>query len=431
MEKKAKKTDGSTSEATWWQMATVMSARLVVISGFVAILALLLPGDSLAFYAFMAFAYIATIPYALWLKNRARTRGFLPVQFVVDLLWVTGLVYFTGGMDSDLTLLYPLVILSAGVVSDPLRAMQIAILSALSYVLLVVLMLQGILVSYQPMPDVGWAHIARTMGLRVFILMLFGLVSAYVSQRCHFADAKLQKFRHVSEIIFRNVRAGLMLLDEQGKILMANERACNLLQQAEDELVGCELSHLLTGDYRLEPTDETKDPSPCYFKRSGGEEFPVSYEMSLISLPEEMIPHARGKGTINVLIMVFSDLTSLIKMQETARYVEQMRAATQVASEIAHEIRSPLTAISGSLQLLNKLEKEASTGNKESMLLLDEERDAIHENVVKETLRLDYIVEKFINVASFSPEAVTELLQLSRQLKPGRAVTPPSTSEEA
>jgi len=206
---------------------------------------------------------------------------------------------------------------------------------------------------------------------------------------------------------------------------MVNERACSLLDQKESGLVGRQIGGLLRGEYQLDTTDETKDPSPCYFKRANGEEFPVSYEMCKIVVPVEMVPQAEGEGSLNVLVMAFSDLTSLLKMQERAKYVEQMEAATQVASEIAHEVRSPLTAISGSLQLLNKLETESLAGDQDSIALLQEERSTIYENVIRETVRLDYIVEKFINAASFSPEAVTELLKLSRQLHPGRAVTPP------
>ena len=62
------------------------------------------------------------------------------------------------------------------------------------------------------MDYVGDASLAKTLALRVGIFAFFGLASAYVSQKCQFVDRKLSRFREMSEIIFRNVRAGLVLL---------------------------------------------------------------------------------------------------------------------------------------------------------------------------------------------------------------------------
>jgi two-component system sensor histidine kinase PilS (NtrC family) len=411
--------------ASWWRLATIMCMRLVVITAIVAGLAFLLPGDSVAFYAFMAFTYIATIPYALWLKNHAAKPGLLPVQFVIDLLWVTGLVYFTGGADSDLTMLYPLVILSAGLLTDPRGALQIAVLSTLAYILLVVLMAQQILVPYRQLEGVETVLMMRTIGSRVFLFLCFGLISAYVSQRCHYADQQAKRFRDVAEIIFRNVRAGLMLVDDNGCILMANTRACEMLKHEEQSLVGQALSSI-TRETSSASFAEEGDASVEFFMRSDGTEFPVSYERSRVSLPGEMVPGREGGDSIDAEILVFSDITRMIDMQDKARYADQVKAATQVASEIAHELRSPLTAISGTLQLLGKLEQQASEGHGTSTELLNRERKHLYANVVQETSRLDYIVERFINCASFSPEAVNELLAIQNELHPGAAVRPPA-----
>jgi len=103
-------------EVPWLTMAGLLGARLLVISGFLIFLSFVLIQDGIAFFAFIAFAYIITIPYSLWLRNQNRMRRLAPLQFLVDLVFVSGLVYFTGGRGLDfLILLYPLIILSAGI----------------------------------------------------------------------------------------------------------------------------------------------------------------------------------------------------------------------------------------------------------------------------------------------------------------------------
>ena len=73
----------------------------------------------------MGIAFTITIPYSLWLRSKIRTFQFAPLQFLVDLIMVTGLVYFSGGIHSEFTLLYPLVILSAGIAVNPKQAAAI------------------------------------------------------------------------------------------------------------------------------------------------------------------------------------------------------------------------------------------------------------------------------------------------------------------
>lgn len=402
----------------WQQIVAIMALRLAVISGFIVVLALLLPGDKLAFFAFMAFAYIATIPYALWLKNRALTLKHMPVQFLVDLLWVTGLVYFTGGINSPLALLYPLVILAAGIVAGPRQAFLFTTLSILCYFLIVVLMVQGVLLPYAaPGYPMKWPELLETMVLRLLIFVCFGVAGAYVSSQCHYAARRVEQFREVAELIFRNVKAGLVLMDAGGGILMVNEKACELLEQEEQKLVGQPISLLIEGEHELERSSGRSTPSPCYFRRSNGTAFPAGYEISHFDIPADALPDGpHDHRMMTVSLMVFSDIGRLVEMQEEAKFVGRMRAAAQMAAEIAHQIRNPLAAVSGAVQLLNKLERNVAAGIDGSKDLLDKERSALYKQVIKESSRLDRIIEEFIDYAEGSPEALTALQRHTRDL---------------
>ena len=419
-------------QTTWQRVMSIIALRLAVISGFIIILALLLPGDHLAFFAFMAFAYIATIPYALWLKNSAASIRHLSIQFVVDLVWISGLVFFTGGIDSPLTLLYPLVILAAGIVAGPSRALLFTLLSALAYVLVVVLYAQNVLTQYTPQrAEYSWGIIIEVMTIRLLIFACFGVAGAYLSRQCHYATRQVERFREVAEIIFRNLKAGLLLLDADGVICMVNARACELLEQTEDHLLGHPLSILIEGEYPHEITSGKENPTPCYFRRANGIAFPASYEVSTIELPNEILGKKNSAETSTGTILVFSDIARMVEMQEEARAVGRMRAAAHMAAEIAHQIRNPLAAVSGAVQLLNKLEQDVSNGVQGSKELLDSERSVLYEQIIRESSRLDHIIEDFIDYAEGSPEALSRLRKHTRDLGlPGHDELNDSRQEE-
>jgi len=389
----------------WSGLLGLMLARLVVLSGLLLGLALLLPGDSMAFYAFMALAYTISIPYALWLRSQKSLASVVPMQFLVDLVVVTGVVYFTGGLRSELFMLYPLIILSAATVTTPDHALKLTAFSAIIYVTLVVLLQQEVLVGYArgggPVPQV---ELARTLVLRLFIFACFGLAGAYVSERCQVSDRKMAKFREMAEVFFRHVKAGLMLLDGAGNILMVNERACRMLGQAEGRLLQTPVQDLVGMGAIVPGEKQEKSGVACYFRRADKSMFPIAFEMAAVSLPLEAVPGMSRHGHLEGFIMVFTDITRILEMKEQIKRAERVRAAVELAAEIAHEIRNPLTAISGAAQLLQQRMDQASRGPDADKPLRDgQEALGI---IVEQAGRVDRIMEKFIDFTEYSPEAL-------------------------
>lgn len=407
----------------WPGLLGLMLARLLLLVGLLVLFSLILPSDSVAFYAFMALTYIVSIPHALWLRSRERVARLVPLQFVVDLVVVTGVVYFTGGLRSDLSLLYPLVILSAGLLTTPRHAVQITVLSMLVYVTLIALLAQGVLLPYGPPVDyLNQSAVLKSLFLRIAVFACFGLASAYVSQRCQYSDRKLSRFREMAVVIFRNVRAGLMLLDAEGIIRMVNERACAMLGKNERDLLGLSAEKLAVRGAIVLGHGESKDALPCFFGRADGTAFPVSYETSQLALPGEAVPGLGGPESVQVTILVFSDISRLVDMQEKVELSERVRSAVETAARIAHEIRNPLAAVSGAVQLLQQVdEKIAAAGEGGGAKALREERRRIFGVVVTEAARLDRTIEQFVNYAEFSPEAIS--MRLKDSVRPTDALT--------
>lgn len=394
----------------WTTMMGLLGGRLATISGFLIVLSFVLKQDSIAFYAFIAFAYIITIPYSLWMRNQDRMRRLAPLQFLVDLVFVSGLVYFAGGLQNDfLILLYPLIILSAGIILPLKQTIQITVLAIISYTLVILLMSQNILIQYPAGNTTrNLIDTSGAMVLRIAIFIFFGIASAYVSRRCDYISQKEKQFRDITKIIFKNVKTGLLLLDADDRILMANDRACVLLSRDEDELTGKALSTIHLKPSELKSGDTDLRGASDYFRRADGSIFPVSIEDERLALPAEAVPHANSKagGLVDTRILNFNDLSHFLRLQSQTRQLERIKAAANMAKEMAHQIRTPLTGISGAVQLL---EINLKSSNESSAA---KDREELCHQIVMESIRMDKVIQNFLDYAEFSPKDVRDLIQM-------------------
>ena len=390
-------------------MMGMLGIRLLAISAFLIFLSFVLARDGIAFYAFIAFSYIITIPYSLWMRNQDSMRRLAPLQFLVDLVFVSGLVYFAGAHGHDfLILLYPLIILSAGIILPLKQTIQITILSIISYTLVILLMSQNILMEYPSTgnPDKLIAT-SGPMMLRISIFVFFGIASAYVSRRCDYISKKEKQFREITQIIFKNVKTGLLLLDSEDTIVMANDRACILLGRDEQELTGRNLSVIHLKPSEIKEGETIQRGASDYFRRADGSIFPVSIEDAHLSLPAEAVPHARARANtlVQTRILNFSDLSNFLRLQSQTRQLERIKAAANMAKEMAHQIRTPLTGISGAIQLLQlNLKTDTSEGS--------QERGELCSQIVLESERMDKVIQNFLDYAEFSPNDIRELVQI-------------------
>lgn len=390
-------------------MMGMLGGRLLAISGFLILLSFVFKQDGIAFYAFIAFAYIITIPYSLWMRNQQRMRRLAPLQFLVDLILVSGLVYFAGGRGHDfLILLYPLIIFSAGIILPIRQTIQITVLSIISYILIIMLMSQNILIDYSA--NGNSEQLMSTTGamlLRISIFIMFGIASAYVSRRCDYINNKEMQFSSLTTLVFEHVKTGLLLLDPNDNIIMANSRACEMLGNDDASLVGTSLSAIHLKPSELNGRDNEMRGASDYFRRADESVFPVSIETAGLSLPSDAIPHARESNDtlIDARIVNFMDLSQFLHLQSQTSQFERLKAASDMAREMAHQIRTPLTGISGAVQLLNL------NLNGPETIDTKKERAAICQMIISESTRLDKIIQNFLDYSEFSPQELRDLVQ--------------------
>jgi len=143
---------------------------------------------------------------------------------------------------------------------------------------------------------------------------------------------------------------GVLLVDSQFRVVEVSEMICAMFGIGRENLLGCEVGEWF-GRLAVQPPP---------FDRSllAGEAFRnrlwnwtrenKRYEMMLDG---EVL---QEQGERIGAFVLFRDVSQLKTLEEQIRQSDRLKTIGQIAAGTAHEIRNPLTAIKGFMQLLNK-----------------------------------------------------------------------------
>ncbi len=190
--------------------------------------------------------------------------------------------------------------------------------------------------------------------------------------------------RRYMEIVLQNVAAGVISLDEQGRITTINRFAEELLRIDRRVLEGKEYHAVLRPEHRailegflVELSRSGKPSLERPLRLTVGDET-FSLRVNLTRLEDE------NNQPLGV-VLVFDNLTELEKAQ-------RMAAWREVARRIAHEVKNPLTPIQLSAQRLRKRYLDRLSGDQEVF-------DVCTKTIVNQVDELKKLVSEFSNFA--------------------------------
>lgn len=343
-------------------------------------------------YLVSAVTYALTIVYLLVAFLVPDRTINLSLQIAGDLVVETLLVYFTGGLDSPFSFLYLVSIITASM----LLYRRGGLLTASGCVLLYAGL--GDLLYYQVIPVPEQSLFAQTTftSLRLYLNMATNfagfyataLLTSYVSEKLRETSLALDANRRnlaqltaLNERVVASIPSGLMTVTTSGIIAFANPAACEIFGSDAAELVGRPLTDLdLFSPEEWERvrelivTDRVVRGESERVRR-GEEEVVIGYAVTpLTSLDGE----AAG------VTVIFQDLTEVKRLERQLRLKDRMAAVGELSAGIAHEIRNPLAAIAGSVQVLRK--SESLTSQEQRLMSI----------VLKESDRLNKSIEDFL-----------------------------------
>ena len=411
------------------RITVLMVARLVISLGaFGLALALLGPGEKdggfaeRGLYGTLAVAFLATALYAGALGFATRLRRFAALQLLTDIGMVTSLVVFSGGADSVFSFLYLPITVYGAILFDRRGAYAGALLGSAGYGLaLVVADRLGLVSSLRgpTAPELAFA----AWGVHSGALLLVALLASRLSRDIRLAgerlDARtsdLQRLRLLHERTVESLNSGLLTLDAEGRVTSFNPEASRITGRAAGEAGGRELDELLPGATALltgSPTPAPGGPIRCrlVFHNAAGEERHLGLASSV--LRDET-------GAASGHVVIFQDVTEVVAMECDLRRSERLAGVGQLAADIAHEVRNPLAAISGSVEMLG-----ASTGHRGE----SQERQRLMQIVLREIDRLDALITDFLHYAR-PAEARSEAVDLASLLQELVEVAQASTADD-
>ncbi|MBU0944035.1 MAG: HAMP domain-containing protein [Proteobacteria bacterium] len=152
--------------------------------------------------------------------------------------------------------------------------------------------------------------------------------------------------RRYTEIILQNVEAGVISLDDDGKITTINRFAEKLLNISKDFFLGRKYTQILPAEHVTIIDGFIKELN-ITGKSSVRQHLKISVLKESFSLLITFTRLENEEGTPLGFVLVFDNLTKIEKMQ-------RMAAWREVARRIAHEIKNPLTPIQLSAQRLRR-----------------------------------------------------------------------------
>jgi two-component system sensor histidine kinase PilS (NtrC family) len=308
------------------------------------------------------YLYIAVVLSYGWLIVRYSFWGggevpipFLLLQAVVDVAFVSLIVFATGLYDSVFAFMYLIVILLGSLELYMKGAILWAALSAGTYVSLLFLQMKGVLIppGIDPYP-IGWSHFLRPSFINSLGFLLTGVLAGILGEdirtarkRMHERESVLQKLETFHKHVVENIPSGIVTVDTQDRVSLINDTACSILGVGKGEVTGRPVGEVLSGlDLGYERAESLMPRPELVFRRSDGAEIYLGFSSS---------PMKDADGTVIGSVVIFQDLTPVKQMEERVRIADRLAGVGELAAGLAHEIRNPLASITGSSQMLREV----------------------------------------------------------------------------
>ena len=329
----------------------------------------------------------------LWKNYLAQAR----FQFLADVVLVTWLVWTTGNVNSPYAALYVVIISIASLFVGPRGAMITSIGSAAAFNACALLALSGVgPFAAHGVTGESIANTIQYVGLSDVSFLVVGLLAAKLADRQTRSDVQLAAatrsladLRALHERIVESIRSGVITTDLQGHIYTFNAAA--------EEITGYKAADVRGQDASIFFGDMTRQIADSMTAAATGKVSPrfqadcLTPDGLALRLGFSIAPLAGESGETSGMVITFQDLTDIRALEETSRRQDRMAAVGRLAASIAHEIRNPLAAMRGSIQMLR------------SEMDGDTEQAQLMEIILRESDRLNKIVADYLNYARPRP----------------------------
>src|SRR5690242_5168964 len=341
-----------------------------------------------------------TILYALIFRLSKNILFQARFQLTVDILLVTWLVWNSSVIQSPYLALYIVIIAVSSLFLGPREAIVTSVGCAVAFTVCA-LLITGFGAQTNPTKLVGGSlsQTIQWVGLFDVAFLVVGLLSARLAERQSRSDVRLlaatqslANLRALHERIVASIRSGVVTTDLQGRIYTFNAAAQEITGYSEERIRGEDASVLFTD--MKEHSEESLRALEKGHTVPRFETNCVTSEGMRLRLGYSISPLSSESGVTTGMVITFQDLTQVRSLEEISRRQDRLAAIGRMAASIAHEIRNPLAAMRGSIQMLrSEMDNDAS-------------QTELMEIILRESDRLNGIITDFLSYAR--PRSLTQ-----------------------
>jgi two-component system sensor histidine kinase PilS (NtrC family) len=382
---------------------------------------LLLTGVCLLFLWHDTFVYYLLVAYsasaAIFVLGVSLGRNLLRLSLIKLLLLFhvifelgieAAVINHSGGIDSPFSLFFVLSIASAGLICQLKGSVLAAVTGSLFYLFVVLGSYFERTIAFPTLSNLARFYGSSsadfsTLGLNIFIFLIIAFNVGYMAEKLRRKSRELSltsdELRHTrleTEEIIEQMHSGLVSIDAQGRIVHFNRSAGAILGVGWQEVKERHYSKVFTGGL-LSLGELMADSLERQLCQERTEVNITTGAKRDIPLGLSISPLFREGEVFGGLVVQFIDLTRVKMLEERARLADRLAAVGQLSASIAHEIRSPLAAISGSVQVLS------------SELNLSGQNQRLMELVLKESARLNQTLSGILRYSGIQVAALGEL----------------------
>ncbi len=281
--------------------------------------------------ALMVVALVTGLALAFFPPGTRYPSLFSYLQVLSDTVFITGVVVFTGGLQSPFPVFYNLVIIHAAMFLPPPGALLTAAGSALAYGGTMDLLYYGLWPQAFLPPNPTTASFPSEAGLSLVIRLvanvasffLIALLGSYLAQRLSQAESRLaeenqalDRMASLYREVVQNLESGLVVTDPAGRVEYINALAEQILGMNSALVQGKELSLVLPDLLPLE------NGGP-YVVHNG------SHQTLQITSSTVMDAHNHPAGTLYLI----QDLSGMQTLEKGLKEVEELERLTVLDTE--------------------------------------------------------------------------------------------------
>ena len=337
----------------------------------------------------MAFSFIFSIISLLTLKKQRFTTFLTNLQVIWDLSFVTVLVLFTGGILSPYSFLYLISIMIAGMLLGRRQALYTASLCGILYGTILDFQYFGYLsfigLTQDDAYQVGALRLFYTIAFNLIAFGLTAFITGLLAERARLSEEALQRssidyfeLAQLNSAIVAHSESGLLTTTISGRIRVFNPYAEAITGLSQSDAYDNKIDTVFPQLSGLIITDTISAKREFEYQSCDGTTMTLGYGVA---------PFNDSKGLPVGYIVNFRDITNIRRMEAALKKADRLAALGELSARMAHEIRNPLAALCGSVQLLSST---TDIQDHDARLL------AI---VTREAARLDTLISEFLMYA--------------------------------